>query len=225
MKKYEKVYEDVFTAKRILKNIEIHRATNDLGLSMEEFAEAVYETWRETSRHLWEDSVRIEWLTRQFKYKVKKQSGVRHTKVKRKRANGNRATIQWGIFYKNFAGVDISVIRKTFFSHAIGIYIKDLYQDFEKKNPFSNPDYFKYPFEHVTLDHMILVYQMEDKMELLQEAENNKMTFAAFADYVINFVGCHNEELGKEQYKLIKVYGKAPLYFKNTMKTWGKISL
>lgn len=215
MKKYEKVYEEVYTSKRITSKLDITRASNDLGLTMVEFAQALREAWMEMSISLYESSLKMEWLARQFKYKVKISGRERY---RRKRTTGSDAPHQWGVFTKNYAGVDVAPLRISFVNHAIVKYVDELLPQFSKKNPYKDTEYFKYPFEFITVDYMVLVYQMECRMDLLRIAEEEKMSFAEFIDYVINHVGCHNEEIGKDQYVLISANGKAPLYFKNTMK-------
>jgi hypothetical protein len=46
----------------------------------------------------------------------------------------------------------------------------------------------------MNLECLYLVYQMPEKMELIEHGENSKMSFSIFVDYVINYISCYNEE-------------------------------
>jgi hypothetical protein len=71
-------------------------------------------------------------------------------------------------------------------------------------NPFKNPDKYKYPYNHITLDHLVLVYQMENRLELLEEAEKRNMSHAEFANFVINWSVGYNLENKNEKYSVYK---------------------
>jgi hypothetical protein len=92
----------------------------------------------------------------------------------------------------------------TFFFNKIITYFDDFFPDFDEHNPFEEPEYFKYPYEYVSTAHLVLVYQMDERMDLLKKAEEEKMTYYEFLDFVLNYTLCVNDDLGKTVYTFRK---------------------
>jgi hypothetical protein len=65
---------------------------------------------------------------------------------------------------------------------------------FDVDSPFENPDYYKFPYKNISPDFLILVWRMKERLALLKIADEKKMTYAVFMDYVINYIYCYNEE-------------------------------
>ena len=51
------------------------------------------------------------------------------------------------------------------------------------------------------LEHLLFVHQITERLDLLKIGEDRAMSFIDFADYVVNYILCFNEEHG-ETYSL-----------------------
>ena len=77
-----------------------------------------------------------------------------------------------------------------------------MYPGFEEGNPFENPEFYKFPYKNVSVDYMLVVYQMDDRLGLLDIAEKQNMSYARFLDYVINHAYSVNDELNYIKYSI-----------------------
>ena len=195
MKFYEDRYEKVFTEqKNFSGRCDINEVSpfNNVPLNttlyLDEFKNEMKAFEIDTFNHL----VKISWLRRRFCYRGERRI--------RNGSNGQVLDTAYGLFIRNFVGYETKFLFRSGFSKII-TYMDDLFSNFDEGNPFKE-DY-KYPYKIVTLSHMILVYQMKDRMELLNYADKNKLTYVKFLDYIINHVNCYNEELKKNEYEFI----------------------
>src|SRR5258706_15430408 len=98
---------------------------------------------------------------------------------------------------RRYVGHDIQLINRSFFFQKLESYYFDqLIPGFEEGNPFENPDYYKFPYKNISLDYLMLVYQLDDRFDLLTEADKQRMSYAVFIDYVLNHVLNENDILG-----------------------------
>ena len=197
MKNYEDKYEKVFTEqKNFLKKCDINKISpfNNVPLNttlyINEFKKEMMSFELDTFNHL----VKIAWLMRRFCYDGERR--VRHG------SNGQILDTAYGLFVRNFIGYD----TKFVYSNRSGIakiltYMDDLFPNFDEGNPLE--EIYEYPYKVVTLSHMVLVYQMEERMELLDYAERKGLAYVEFLDYIINHINCHNDEIGKNEYEFI----------------------
>lgn len=144
---------------------------------------------------------------------------------RKRRKNGFREDSSFGWFMKSLVGVSQKPIVANMCFTATATYIKEMFPDFLNQSPFKNPEYYKYPFEHVTLDHMFFVYHCEDRMEMLQYAEDKKLNYLDFVNWATNHVMCYNDEIGQERYSLSSAKYMWP-YIKNNSysKTWSDVN-
>jgi len=103
-------------------------------------------------------------------------------------------------FLRRNVGKDIQIITRGKFFAKLELYFDDLFPGFEEGNPFTNPDYYKFPFENISLEYLMAVWQLDDRILLLKEADKQKMTYAIFLDYIINHILSENEVLGRNRY-------------------------
>jgi hypothetical protein len=96
-----------------------------------------------------------------------------------------------------FSFVDIS--RKELYSHLI-TYLYDFFPSFDAMNPFEDPEAYKFPYNNIGFAHLNFVYQLKNRMELLDIAEKEKMGISKFYNYIINYVKSYNEDIGNENY-------------------------
>jgi len=121
---------------------------------------------------------------------------------RRRRSNGFREDSTFGWFMKAMVGVSQKPIVANMCFTATATYLKEMFPDFLIKSPFEEPDYYKFPFEHVTLDHMCFVYKCEDRIEMLEYADEEKLNILDFTNWATNHVFCHNDDVGEPIYTL-----------------------
>ena len=189
MKKYEKRYENVYSNESNLKKCNLDLVTTDIGLDAEEYIELLKQNIGLFERTFFENLVKYTWLVRRFCY-----GGVNREK---KRRNGFRLDGAFGILMRHYVGTD-----KTAFNHKVSYrlitYFHDFFPDLDIMNPLK--DKMLYPYKNIGLSYLYLVYQMKERLELLEHAEKTKMRYTEFLDYVINYIYCYNEEAGEDKY-------------------------
>lgn len=192
MKHYDKRYEDVYSSQRVQSAASLGNISNAMGISNQSFVELSRDVWRGVYRQFFDSAVRIIWLSHQYVYKG------RQRKVTGKNALTDEYS--YASFMDNVVGIGGKAFRVSNLYRKIITYIDDFFPQFSEFSPFENPEYFEFPYKHVTLDFLMVVYQMPERLELLALAEKQKMTYAKFVDYVINYIYCYNEEVGKNLY-------------------------
>jgi len=188
MKYYEKKYENVFKRdldKRCnLDKISVYKKTPG---NIDEYAELFRETYMDAQKATFDHLIKLEWLNRRFVYNGKRSLKKRIGNIYLLRARS--------LFIRNYVGFD----PKLFFISAspflaISRYFDELYPDFVEMNPFEKE--FEFPFKYVGMSEMVLVCQMDERMDLLNYAEAKKMDLETFKDYVVNYINCYNDEHG-----------------------------
>ena len=197
-KNYPREYEYVFNNKEKNKKrcdfekVSIYNAEKDFvdtTLYMKLFSKELRDFYREMFDHL----LKIVWLSRRFCY-----NGTRRTKHW---GNGINLDGAFSVFAREYLNYGPKILFSANSQFAkISTYIEDFFPDFDLGNPFENK--FEYPFQYMLLPYLLVVYQMPERMDLLREGEKNKMLLSEFMDYVVNYVGCYNEEHG-ETYKFV----------------------
>jgi hypothetical protein len=150
-------------------------------------------TFNNFYRELFNYSVKFEWLRRKFVYYTER------TKAKMQR-NSILLCNAFVKFFRRNVGVDPQMITRNNFFYNIVYYLDEFFPDFDIENPFENPDYYRFPFENISIDFLPVVRQMDERVELLKIADERKMSYAVFVDYVINYAFSVNEELGRDRY-------------------------
>lgn len=140
---------------------------------------------------LWRMMVEILWLSLHFIYRGKRRKSLY--------ANGDWYDKAWGYYMRGVVGYPNQSLTRSVWFYRIASYLNDFYPDFLSRDPFVDPDYFRFPYATVTIDHMHLVYQMPDRFDLLRIADERKMNFDEFFDFVVNHMMCLNEASGKKE--------------------------
>lgn len=215
-KEFPKTYEDVYTRHDVLKKCKIEHVTIDDGMFVSEYKNLCRDFLSESLRMLFDNSIKFFWLQHKFQYMG----------YKRKKPGTNYWPVDIGlaVFLRNQVGIDYRVLTRNFFYRKLYSYFEDMFPEFHKRNPFKEPEYYTYPYKHVTVDFLTIVEQVPQRFDLLRIAEEKKMKWDEFIDYVINWVLCYNEEVGKRVFTIINVQ-MCPPYVRNNMlnsKTWRK---
>lgn len=104
----------------------------------------------------------------------------------------------YGIFLRHFIGME----KSLYFSGTCALTIvRSYYNDFIDAVFDPRVEEIEFPYENVSLAHMAVVADMDERLQLLEFADRNKMLYNDFCDFVSNWVGSFNEKYG-EKYQL-----------------------
>lgn len=200
MKKYDQVYESVYSSEKKLNKCKLEKVTTDIGLNGGEYVKAMKSVVVTFENSIFENLIKYLWLSRRFHY-----GGTRR---KRYWSNGFYLDAAYGVFMKHFIGTDKSLFSGRVIFRIMS-YFDDFFPEFNSMNPFV--DKMVFPYKHITLSYLSVISQMNERLELLDYAERNKLKFSEFLDYIINYVACVNDELlDNKKKKLYKIWFFAP---------------
>jgi hypothetical protein len=206
MEYYEKNYEDVFSSERSLKKCPLDEIEIK-DLTLKDYQETYRKFLTEAFDFFFLAIVRQTWLRRHFgkngQYLAKSQSN---------RHDLDRA---YSIFLRQYVGKDFRILSRWFASYRVASYFDDFFPEFMERNPFEEPNYFRLPYSHVSIDFLVVVYQMTERLELLEKAEKDKMNYNVFLDYVINHSLSYNDSCGEDKYIPMVPDSQCPPYIKN----------
>ena len=215
MKNYKKIYEDVFSidhdASRVKLNLD---AVKIRGMEFDPYVELFGNFLKDFYLNLFNYCVKLSWLRRIFCYHGKKTSLPMMK-------NGILLNLAFVKILRRIVGRDIQIITRGKFFSQIESYFKDFYPGFLDGNPFENPEYYKFPYKNISIDFLFIVHQLDDRLELLKEADDKKMSYSTFVDFAINHALSKNDELGKQRYILNKQVNYA-FYIVDTKKIKAK---
>lgn len=206
MKHYDRKYEFVYTNPRTLKKCNIDHVSTTDGTDVGVYQIKLRNAILDYQKTVFERLVRVEWLIRKFMYNDKSRRLFL--------SSGNIIDSAFGVFMRQYVGFDYNLFSRDDILRKVVTYIDDFFPGFNEIDPFDA--HLKYPYQYVPFESLILVYQMEERMELLAEAEKEQMSILEFRDYVINYVYCLNEELGHDKYRMV-VERKYPPYVKKNI--------
>ena len=197
MENFPKEYEDVFTNPRTLKKCKLDKVNTDKDINVDQYQILFRKTLSDFQQVLFDYWVKIAWLMRRYCYDgVKKHN---HGDINRGR--GWVLDSSFSIFMRHFVGFDNRFITRGKFFTKIAGYFDDFYPDFDTSNPFESE--FKYPYKYMNLECLILVYQMPERLKLLEHGEGKKMGYLKFSDYIINYINCYNEKYKCDKFTFI----------------------
>ena len=203
MKHYPKKYANLCHHKGEKKILTLLSAD---GITLEELGVRFNNFYRETFKELWRINICQIWLEQKLNFKGgKRDLATRHS-------------LPMGpviaAFFGDYVGISSSLITGNKLSHVIISYFLEFYPDFLYHDPFLDPDYYKFPYKNITLDHLCFVYQVENRIEMLERAEKEEMSFKSFANWVVNWVLCYNDDIGEEVYTVRRLPDNSK-YIKN----------
>lgn len=214
MRKHPQQFEKVFSEDRKSSTSKIKTENINIeGMSITEYTMLFHNFLKDFYDDLFLKCVQLSWLRRKFTYANSKAKYPFYLSTRSFQGNFNK-------FIRRFIGNDIQIITKGYFFSTLENYYFDiLFPGFMDGDPFENPDYYKFPYNNISIEYLMLIYQLDDRLELLKEADDKKMSYAGFLDYVINHIYSENEVLGRDRYSLYQgVSRHCPLYFRDTDK-------
>ncbi len=202
-KNYEREYEYVFSdEEKIKQKCDINKVGVHLNNPGSEavYSKLLQETFGSLHDEVFNHMVKITWLIRRFTY-----NGVRR---KEHKANGMYLDKAYAVYMRDYIGYDNKMFigRYSCISRVMS-YVDDFYINFDDISPFEHE--YKYPYKYMKFEFISLVYMMEERMELLDYCEKKQMKYSEFLDYVINYIGCYNNEHG-ETYAFLFNIGSLP---------------
>lgn len=208
MKEYPKTYESVFNDDSLVNNKckleEVSTFENVPNIS--EYGNLIRKTFHSFEMGMFSELVKLYWLFRRFCY-----FGYHR---KNNRGNGIEIDRAFGVFMRYYVGIES---RFIFASNGamgkIASYFNDFFPDLDISNPFETE--FKYPFKYMMLEHLVVVYRMPERMDILKKCEADKMSYTEFLDYVLNYIYSYNDEHGYT-YELILSHVYQPYVKKMT---------
>lgn len=214
-KTYEKEYEDVYSSERTLKEISLDKISNTIWLTNFQYIQKFKKFGREMYLWMFDSFVRFVWLNIKFNY-----NNYWVWIVENKSTNYLRR--YFANFARNYIWMEFKAITAWFFPVKVISYFPDFFPMFDQHDPFEEPEYYKFPYENITPDFLLLVYQMPERLDLLNIAETQKMTFAKFYDYVINYVYCYNAEHKKDVFTFMHMSRHCPSFVVYNNKRWKR---
>ena len=187
-KNYKREYEKVFTNEdAIKKKCDIDKVSvyNDV-LPINEYQNLYKEAIADLRKGVFDPLVKATWLSRQFCYR-----GKRRTRTK---GNGFMLDSAFGLYTRNYVNFDSRLLTRSVPFRSVATYFDDFFPNFSEGNPFKEE--YVYPYKYMSLECLIVVYQMDERLDLLREGEKAKMPYTKFVDYVLNYISCFNEEHG-----------------------------
>lgn len=194
MRFHKKNYEDIYS-KDLPKNPNFLRF-EDLGaegMELDDYISLFKSFLTDCYLDLFFKCVKLSWLRRKFIFRGKKNILPMYK-------NAYAANSVFVKLLRRHVGKDLQVMTRNNMFQKLELYFDELFPRFEEENPFENPDYYKFPYKNISIDFMMVVYNMDERLELLEEADKQKMTFAVFLDYVINHALSENDFLGRAKY-------------------------
>ena len=166
------------------------------GMPLSELVTLTRAFYIDTYAKLFDMMVKEIWLEQKFVYNKKKRA--------RRFGNGHGVELAFNFFMTGMVGMSQKFLTHDSLTSFLTNYVSDLFPEFMSKNPFTEPEYFKYPYKHVTIDFLYVVRDHHERMELLDYAEEKKMTIREFIEFVANQIYGYNAEVGKNIYELCR---------------------
>jgi len=213
MKQYLKTYENVFSTDRPKSgSLKLNLEKVKVGeMELDEYVDLFRTFLTGSYIRIFDDAVRLSWLRRKFSY-------YNHPTVLPMHKNFPILNSAFVKLLRRNVGKDIQIVTRSKSFAKLETYFNDLFPGFDEGNPFENPDYYKFPFRNISVDFLLVVHQLDDRMALLKIADDRKMSYAVFMDYVINHVYSANEELGRQRYEIVHNDRHFPFTIKDTDK-------
>lgn len=172
---------------------------NKLGSDNMPFPEMVALTrsfYRDSYIKLFDMMIRNVWLNQHLTY-----NGQNGCVKLNKNKNGIRIDMAFAHYMQGVVGISQKFLTYNYMLFALASYIKDFYPEFFERNPFTEPEYYEYPYEHITIDFLYTVRDHHDRLAMLDYADEKKMTFRQFQNWAVNQSSCYNDEVGEEVYE------------------------
>jgi hypothetical protein len=207
MRHHKKTYEDVFSVdhKRNNSRLDLDEITI-VEMELAEYTDLFKNFLTDWYSGLFLNCAKLSWLRRKFMVNGKRVIIPMYR-------NDPYVNYKFVKFMRRNIGKDIQMITRSAYFVKFELYFDEMFPEFLNENPFKNPDYYKFPYENISAEFLLVIYQMDDRLGLLEKANEEKMSFAVFLDYVINHAYTENELLGRQRYEISQNVDRRGIYF------------
>ena len=191
MKIYEQEYEDTYcTTERRKKYWKPDRMQVHYSMSLTEYIQAQRANWDNLVKDYYQNVFRMIWLNDLFTYNNKTGTYCKYVE-------GYVRGVKAGFFQSRntVSGNTRKVARWV---------IKNYFGDFYKQDIFSDVNKYQWPFKYVTPEMILSVIAVHYAKELIDYAEEQKMGYGKFIDFIGNQIQCRNEDpefAGEQKYQ------------------------
>lgn len=189
-KEYPRTYEFVYKKQLVKQDSFKPERVKILDIEIPDYIKFIQDYTNGWERILWTHYCTLFWIEGRFEY-----NGRNKYKYKKKDIKPGTA-IPWVGFLKHYVGTNNKIMTLGI-SAVIYSYIRELVPNADTKTELSDFD-IEFPYKFIGLSHMFLVYQMPERNELLKIADDRKMAYWDFLEYIINYISCYNYEYGKQ---------------------------
>lgn len=195
MNQHRKTFEDVYSSdkKSSRSRLDFDKISIADGITIDKYAADFKAFLKKAFSSEFDNYVRLSWLRRKFCYNGKKTKMPMNT-------NSWALNMAFVKFMRRCIGKDIQIITKGRFFSKIELYFEEFFPGFMDGNPFTNPEYYKFPYENISMEYLTVVYDLNDRIELLNIAEERNMSYCAFMDYVLNHIHSENLRIKRRRY-------------------------
>lgn len=163
------------------------------GCSLDELILKFRSFYKEIHPIIFDLIVKEIWLEQHITY-----NGLRRTK---RIGNGLFWDIRYAQFMNMAVGISHNVLTATFYFSPVSSYFVDFFPEFLFHDPFANPEKYQYPYKNIMLDSLVFVHQMDNRLDILAEAEKRAMTYEEFRNFAHDQAMRRNDA-GEDIYEL-----------------------
>lgn len=152
MKHYQRLYEDLFQDKKAFNSARFDSAIGEIDDLVDLFQTFLNKAYKQVF-HI---SLCYLWLEKQLLING-------HRRIRRFRA-GHSYDLLYGRFITMMVGRDQATLTRSRWFQITAATAAEMFPAFYLYNPFENPEYYQWPYEHVGIDFLCYVYQVDDRL-------------------------------------------------------------
>lgn len=198
IKDYPQRFENVFYKGKGHEKFEVGRVSFvNPTLDTKKFLDYYAQIIDEMTDYWWKFSVKMRWLSDNYRYNNFERFDIS--------SNNHLSDMTFSFFLRDHGRRDFRLYTRSHIYSKLNSYFKDFFEvsDFKLNNPFEDFSYYQYPYKNIGVSFLFTVYQMPERLQLLQRADDRNMSYNEFLDYLINYLSCFNEDLGKIKYEFV----------------------
>jgi hypothetical protein len=203
MKHYPKEYQDLMGLNR---DPFLLRQVSSIDFELQEYGDMFRDFIMTSDRAVFMMYVKYAWLAAHFVFKGEPRV--------RRSSNGWGSDRAYSVYLKKEIGLSQLPLTQNQTCTAVSTYLNEFFPDFMEHDPFKEPEYYAYPYKNISLGHLVFVYQMNNRLEVLEEADNRGMNYTDFCNWITNWALCYNDEVGRTIYMPNRDPAKQP-FLKN----------
>lgn len=190
MKQFPRIFEDLLPDKKVWHSAKIESAIG----TTDALAERMRARLDKNYRDAFYDSICWLWLEKQLIINGRRRI--------RRFSEGHTQDVLYARFVAITVGRDQALYTRSRWFQITASCVAEMFPDFFLHDPEAEPEYYQWPYKHVGLDFLAFVYQVHNRFEMLDYAEEKKMNLFYFRDWATNYVLCYNLQQGSEIYKI-----------------------